>query len=167
MAEQGNDIFDEVHEAFNKTRGMTVFGKYSKDMKSLGHIPDNQFDHAYGLIRPSPKDIDHDDFNFLEDQNKFLGNVKNARELRFYQNDNFFLTLLYNMGKKDPSERIVFQVLWANFKDEIRMTCNIGGEERARQSFDIPSHGGGKGGMLNRKKKQKTMEYVMPQDDGQ
>jgi hypothetical protein len=163
-----DDIFKEIHETFGRIRDAN-FARYTKDMNALGHIPNNAYDHAFSLISAAQKDVVRDDFAFLEDKSKFLGNIKNSRELRFYQMENYWLTLLFNMGRKDPAEMVVFQVLWAAFKDDIRMTCNIDHLERDYQGFNPPAPGGTQGGgsFFSRKKKRKPIEYVIPQDDDQ
>lgn len=169
--EAEKDIFKEIHDTFMGIQGGTgsQFGSYTKQMQGYGHIPLNQFDHQWGLIHSNKRAVAEEEFNFLEDQNKYLGNVADAKVLRFYQIDNFFLTHMFAMGEADVAERLVFQVCWANFKSELRMTCNIGGEERKLQS-GLPLSGGaimGKSrGFLGRgRKKQKTVEYVTPSQE--
>ncbi len=168
--EEEKDIFKEINEMFTDVSRSSGFSKYQRQMQSIGHVPNNQFDHQWGLIHAPKRDAEQDEFHLLEDQNKYLGNIKDEKMLRFYQNDNFFLTHMFAMAKNDPAEKKVFEVLWANFKSELRMTCNLDGEERKLQS-GLPvgiSKGQKKGfGILGRNKKKNVVDYVTPPDEEQ
>lgn len=159
-----SDILDELHDLFKKGTG--GFGEYVRHMQNLGHIPGNQFDHAWGLIHQQKKDQEKKSFNFLEDQNKYLGNVSDDKVLRFYQLDHFFLTNIFSLGQVDPAEELVFEVLWANFVSELRMTCNVEGVERHLQAFLHPISGR-TGFGFGKKKKRKAVEYITPQEEPQ
>lgn len=164
------DIFKEINDLFTDVSRQSGFSKYQKQMQSIGHVPDNQYDHQWGLIHAPKRDVEQDEFHFLEDQNKYLGNIKDEKMLRFYQNDNMFLTHLYSMAQNDKAEKKVFEVLWANFKSELRMTCNIDGEERKLQS-GLPvgiTKTQRKGfGILGKHKKKNTIDYITPAEEEQ
>lgn len=164
MSEE-KSLFDELNELFSKTEH-SGFGTYTQYTQNYGHIPDNQYDHAWGLLNPPPKKIEKDGFDLLTDQTILLGNIDNEKSLRMYQIDLFFLSNMLALARNDPMMRYVFEPLWANEKMEIRITGTIGGTERSLQAFHIPVLKQQKGfKILGGRKKKQPIEYVIPQED--
>ena len=166
-AETSENLLDELHNLFTK-RGGSGFGSYTQDMAKRGFSPDNAYSHAWNLISSSKKDIEIDKMNVLNDPQIILGNIENEKSLRYYQNDLYFLTNLCNMAINDPMFKGVFEVLWQNFKNEVRITSCMGGTERQYQAFHIPQASTKRGfSLFGRRKKQQpknVMDYVIPQE---
>lgn len=165
MAEGETNLLDELNKTFlsDKHEG---FGKYTQDVQSFGHIPDNQFDHSWGLIKSRKRDLEKEEMNFLDDPMLYLGNVENEKTLRLYQNDVVFLGNMCKMAQMDPAMKYVYTVLDKVFKIELRITCNIGNAERHLQAGHVPVVNEAKGSrILGKKRKKKPIEYVVPEEE--
>lgn len=166
MAEEvkPENILEELNKAFFSGTHDS-FSKYTSDVQNFGHTPDNQFDHAWGLIKSRKRDFDKEKLALMNDPMIYLGNVENSRMLRFYQNDVFYLINMLSMSLNDEVMRCVFEPLNENFKIEIRMTCNIDNAERHLQAFQMMNQEKKRGFGILSKKKQKKIDYVVPTDD--
>jgi len=161
-----SNILDDLDKLFLSGKH-DAFNKYTQEIQNFGHVPVNQFDHAWGLIKSHKRDINKERFNYLNDPMIYLGNVDNEKTLALYQNDIRFLGVLLSMALSDEALYHVFEPLYEIFKIELRLTGNIGNSERHLQAFHIPVAPEKKGfKILGRRKKQKTpMEYVIPEED--
>jgi hypothetical protein len=165
MTDESNNILDELNKVFLSGKHDT-FGKYTQEIQNMGHTPDNQFDHAWGLIKSRKRDIQKERFNYLNDPMLYLGNIDNEKTLALYQYDIKFLGILESMALNDPTIMHVFEPLFEIFKIELRLTGNIGNVERHLQAFHVPASTGSKGSrILGRKKKKKPVEYVVPSEE--
>lgn len=142
------------------------FSKYTQDVQNFGHVPLNQFDHAWGLIKSQKRDIHKERFNYLNDPMIYLGNIENEKTLSFYQNDIRFLGIMDSMALTDPVIAHIFEPLFEIFKIELRLTGNLGNAERHLQAFQIPVSSDRKGfKIFGRRKKKKPVDYVLPEEE--
>jgi hypothetical protein len=160
------NLLDELNKSFLSGKNDGGFGKYTQDVQNFGHIPENPYDHSWGLIKSRKRDLAKEGINYLDDPMIYLGNVENEKSLRFYQLDMTFLAIINKMAQTDPVMEYVYTPLDKIFKMEIRMTCNIGNAERHLQAGHVPvsseSHGSR---ILGKKRKRKPVEYVVPSDE--
>lgn len=168
IADNPTNILDELNKNFLSGKHDS-FSKYTQEIQNLGHTPDNQFDHAWGLIKSRKRDIHKERFNYLNDPMLYLGNIDNEKTLCLYQNDIKFLGNMETMALHDDAMLFVFEPLFEIFKIEIRITGNIGNAERHLQAFHMPVAAEGKGFKIlgRKKKKKKPVEYVIPDEEEQ
>jgi hypothetical protein len=115
-----------------------------KPTQTFTTTPENQFAHAAGLLAAQGHGIDRtSDISELLNQACFLGLQNSDQFIRFWQVDAMFITNLFTMAQKSKSDALmqVFNLLYTNFKFEIRLTGNKDGLERKLQ------HSFGGGGM--------------------
>ncbi|MDH7506275.1 MAG: hypothetical protein QHH15_00605 [Candidatus Thermoplasmatota archaeon] len=161
---ESSNILDELNKSFLSGKHDS-FSKYTQEVQNFGHVPENQFDHAWSLIRSKKRDIQKERFNYLNDPMLYLGNIENEKTLALYQNDVKFLGILEAMALEDSSMLYVFEPLFEIFKIEIRLTGNIGNSERYLQAFHTPVASEKKGFKILGRKKKKKVEYVIPSEE--
>lgn len=165
--EKSSNILEELDKLFLSGKHET-FNKYTQEIQNFGHVPVNQYDHAWSLIKSQKRDINKDRFNYLNDPMIYLGNVDNEKTLSLYQNDIRFLGIMESMALTDPAIYHVFEPLFEIFKIEVRLTGNIGNSERHLQAFHIPVAPEKRGGFKilgRRKKKKEPVNYVIPEEE--
>lgn len=154
-------LFEQFIEQFKSISG---FGKYTQDSQRLSGTPRDRYGHAWRII-----DVPHKGFEKLEDMldpNLWLGNISDAKSLRFYQNDLCNMVVLGKMSLNDPIMQYIFDTEWTKVKLELRVTGIVEGQERAYQAFTFPTSAPKGFGILGRKKKKKEpIEYVVPQEE--
>lgn len=160
------NILEELDKLFLSGKHET-FSKYTQEVQNFGHVPINQFDHAWGLIKSQKRNIEKERFNYLNDPMIYLGNVDNEKTLALYQNDIRFLGIMESMALDDPAIYHVFEPLFEIFKIEVRLTGNIGNSERHLQAFHIPVAPQKRGFKIlgRRKKKKEPINYVIPEEE--
>jgi len=167
--ETPKSLLDEINKIFSgNVDEQSGFSSYTQEVQKLSFSPDNPYSHAYGLISSRTKDIDKDGWDTLNDPQLFLGSIDNAKSLRIYQLDIYWLTNLFNIAREDPVFKNIFNTLWANLKTELRLTSVMDGTERKLQAFHVPQPSIKKGfGFLKPKsnKKKEPLEYIIPQED--
>ena len=70
------------------------FEHYTQYTQRYENMPDNQFSHAWSLINIRQGDAKN--FDDLLNPHLFLGAIDDVKSLRFYQQDMFWLTNMFN-----------------------------------------------------------------------
>jgi len=145
-------------------RKAATFEDYVKNAFQFKFVPKDQFSHAYFLLTTEPKDVE--EFFELINKHALLGNIDSDRLMRFYQNDIYFLTNLFELQRREPALRNLFKVLYTSWIFEIALTRTKKGLERQLQAFgqQIVKPVEGYGGLLEklrRKKEEEQPEFVI------
>jgi len=156
------DILELLNEALAKG-DMSDFSEYTQNTQAFANMPDNQFGHAWGLINIRRGEVKG--FEDLLNPHIFLGNVEDAKSLKLYQLDFYWLINLYRLAAEDPALKYVFEPLWTSFLGELRLTGALEGSERIYQAFKVPGYKSKGFSILKKKKKKEPLDYVFPDDE--
>jgi hypothetical protein len=163
--EKRKNILEELDSRITQAE-IDDFEHYTQYTQRYENMPDNQFSHAWSLINVRQGKVR--EFDDLLHPHLFLGAIDDAKSLRFYQQDMFWLTNMFRLAKDDPAMQYVFDPLWHSFLSEVRLTSTLDGSERIYQAFKIPK-AAQKGFKIFKPKKRKKepMEYIIPDEDDQ
>lgn len=156
------ELLKKIYEASNSNE----FSDYTRNTQFFNTMPENQFSHAWLLLN-NPRN-DPKSFSDLLDPQMFLGNVGDAKSLRFYQIDYQNIVQMFSMAKNDPVMRYIFEPIYNSLIGEIRLTSVMDGSERSYQAFHVPMRKGKSGGfhiLSKKKEKREPIEYLMPNEE--
>jgi len=164
------NLLDELNSIFaDKNTKDSGFSNYTQSEQMQGFMPTNPYDHAYGLLagQGHAKKIEKDGIDVINDPQIMLGTIDDPKTLRRYQLDLYYLTNMAGLAINDPMFKSIFEVLWTNFRNEVRITSAMDGAERQYQAFHIPSPRVKRGFRLGikRKKPREPIDYVLPQEE--
>jgi len=150
--------------------------EYGQRARPGSFNPKDPFSHAKYLLEEQD-DIIFDGnaqpkFNKLVGKMQMLGTVSDDTLLRLYQNDAIILTSLFDMSRREPALRMVFNVIYYGWQGELCLTRTKSGIERRMnaslgalvpdpnftgygQDFNMPEEqaeddSGGIGGLISR-----------------
>lgn len=108
--------------------------EYGRRIKDGGYNPKDPFSHAKYLLEEQD-DIVFDGrfqpkFHKLVGKMQMLGTVSDDTLLRLYQNDAIILTSLFDMARREPALRMVFNVIYYGWQGELSLTRTKSGIER-------------------------------------
>ena len=110
------------------------FNEYGQKTRPGGPNPKDPWSHAKYLLEEQD-DIIFDGpstpkFHKLVGKMQMLGTVSDDTLLRLYQNDAIILTSLFDMARREPSLRMVFNVIYYGWQGELSLTRTKSGIER-------------------------------------
>lgn len=123
-------------EEQENSQGGEELEQFLDDVQKARNVPENEFEHAEGLIR-SEYDNDNevlDNFSKIVDKHLQLTNIGNDEIMRFYQTDAVLLTQAFSIAARSNAFKQVVKMMFFGWRNELLLTKAKNGEERKHQA---------------------------------
>jgi hypothetical protein len=106
------------------------FDQYMREVARSKRYPTDAFQHASFLL---DTDRGEDSYSSLVNKEIQLAHIGNDQMLNFNQIEALLLTHLCDMARRDPELRMVYEVLYGAWANELKLTKTKGGAENKMQ----------------------------------
>lgn len=127
---------EEEAQAAAQTQNGDELEQFLDDVQKAKNVPENEFEHAEGLVR-SEYDDDNaalKNFSMIVDKHLQLTNIGNDEIMRFYQTDAVLLTQAFSIAHRSEAFKSVVKMIFYGWRNELLLTKAKNGEERKHQA---------------------------------